>query len=263
MKMGKKQIKNKPEYIKREDAIDAIIFAGSDVPSEPSSSYIDTARENIEAIPAADVTETRHSYWIKDCTYKGKRQDRYFCANCNHWQYNKKQNPNESAMYMNFCPQCGNRMDGATNNKTRYNIYYRKYSIIARATIPYIKVVDTDDIYHEVGKMICQSLEKIENIRPTKPHASQEDCERFWAESGYRKLSDDLWIKDNPNDDVVAKTGIDALINERRGIIQEFVEKLHRALRMYGPRDEFNKEKFLTVAETVAKELTQQGEEEK
>ena len=78
----------------------------------------------------------------------------------------------------------------------RYNIYYRQYSIIARATIPYVEVVDTEDIYHEIGKMICQSLEKIESIRYTKPQASQEDCEKFWTESGYRKLTDKIWIKD-------------------------------------------------------------------
>ena len=39
-------------------------------------------------------------------------------------------------------------------NEKRYNIYYRKYNIIANAYIPYVKVVYTNDIYHEIGKMI-------------------------------------------------------------------------------------------------------------
>ncbi|MBQ6906208.1 MAG: hypothetical protein IJN75_04230 [Clostridia bacterium] len=75
----------------------------------------------------------------------------------------------------------------------RYNIYYRKYNIMARAYIPYVKIVETDDIYHEVGKMICTSLEKIENIRYTQPRASREDCEKLWLERGYTKITDTLW----------------------------------------------------------------------
>ena len=80
----------------------------------------------------------------------------------------------------------------------RYNIYYSKYSIFARDYVPYIKVVNVEDVYHEIGKMICQSLEKIESIRYTKPQASQEDCEKLWIESGYRKLTENTWIKETP-----------------------------------------------------------------
>lgn len=76
---------------------------------------------------------------------------------------------------------------------TRYNIYYTKYNIIANDYIPYIKVVYTDDIYHEVGKMICTSLEKIDSIRYTKPKSSIEDCEKLWSEGGYIKISDNIW----------------------------------------------------------------------
>ena len=71
---------------------------------------------------------------------------------------------------------------------TRYNIYYTKYSIMANDYIPYIQVVYTDDIYHEVGKMICTSIEKIDSIRYTQPRASEEDCEKFFIESGYVKV---------------------------------------------------------------------------
>ena len=78
----------------------------------------------------------------------------------------------------------------------RYNIYYRKHNIIANAYIPYVKVVNTSDIYHEIGKMICSSMEKIESISYTEPKASQEDCEKMWAEDGYRKLTNNIWICD-------------------------------------------------------------------
>ncbi|MDD5980172.1 MAG: hypothetical protein PUC23_03570 [bacterium] len=76
---------------------------------------------------------------------------------------------------------------------TRYNIYYTKYNIIANDCISYIKVVYTDDIYHEVGKMICTSLEKINNIRYTIPRASIKDCEKLWSDDGYIKICDNIW----------------------------------------------------------------------
>ena len=82
----------------------------------------------------------------------------------------------------------------------RYNIYYRQYSIMARDYIPYIRVVYTDDIYHEIGKMICTALEKIEHISYTKPRAGIEDCEQYWRDEGYIKISNNLWrLKDKPD----------------------------------------------------------------
>lgn len=78
----------------------------------------------------------------------------------------------------------------------RYNLYYRKYNIIANAYIPYVKVIETEDIYHEIGKMICESLEKIENIRYTRPTASREDCEKLWTEEGYLQITPSLWRKE-------------------------------------------------------------------
>ena len=76
----------------------------------------------------------------------------------------------------------------------RYNIYYRKYNIFANDYVPYVKVVNTTDIYHEIGKMICTSIERIERISYTEPIASQQDCEKLWEEQGYRKLTNDIWV---------------------------------------------------------------------
>jgi hypothetical protein len=85
----------------------------------------------------------------------------------------------------------------------RYNIYYRQFSIIARDYVPHIQVVETDDIYHVIGKLICTSLEKIENIRYSQPRATQEECEALWREHGYRKYSGNLWSLEDPkNKDV-------------------------------------------------------------
>ncbi len=78
----------------------------------------------------------------------------------------------------------------------RYNIYYRKYNMFANAYIPYIKVVHSDDVYHEVGKLICTSIERIEGVRYTEPKSSQEQCEELFAECGYRKIAEDLWMQE-------------------------------------------------------------------
>ena len=77
----------------------------------------------------------------------------------------------------------------------KYNIYFRKYNIIARDYVQYIKVVETHDIYHEIGKLICQSIERIENIGYTLPATSLEECEKYWIERGYEKVANNLWAK--------------------------------------------------------------------
>ena len=83
----------------------------------------------------------------------------------------------------------------------RYNIYYRKYNIFANDYVPYVKTVDTDDIYHEIGKMICTSMEKIESISYTEPRVSNEECEKYWADNGYKKLSHNIWVADGERKD--------------------------------------------------------------
>ena len=75
----------------------------------------------------------------------------------------------------------------------RYNIYYTKYNILARDYVPYVKVVYTEDIFHEVGKLVCTSIEKIKSISYTKPKATLEACEQYWTEEGYEQISNTLW----------------------------------------------------------------------
>ncbi len=79
----------------------------------------------------------------------------------------------------------------------RYNIYYQKYCIIANDYLSYVEVVETEDIYHEIGKKICTSLERIKNIRYTEPTASKEDCEKLWLDNGYRRIGNlDCFVKE-------------------------------------------------------------------
>lgn len=77
----------------------------------------------------------------------------------------------------------------------RYHIYYTKYSNLARTDVPYIKIVETEDVYHEMGKLVSSSLEAIRNVRYTLPAANVQEIEALWVESGYVKLFPNLWVK--------------------------------------------------------------------
>lgn len=83
----------------------------------------------------------------------------------------------------------------------RYNIYYKKYNIFANDYIPYIRVVETDDVYHEIGKMICNSIEAIKSIRYTEPRGSREDLEQLWREEGFEQIDKNNWVKDKKEQD--------------------------------------------------------------
>ena len=84
------------EYIKREDAIDAVLDVYCDTPD------IDLSCEKFEAailkIPAADVAEVRHGRWL--CVDTDTEQF-FLCNRC------KKKEYWES----NYCPNCGAKMD--------------------------------------------------------------------------------------------------------------------------------------------------------
>ena len=42
----------------------------------------------------------------------------------------------------------------------RYNIYYHRYNIIARDYIPYVRVVETEDVYREIGSRLTIKANK-------------------------------------------------------------------------------------------------------
>ena len=77
--------------------------------------------------------------------------------------------------------------------KKRYNLYYSKYNILARGYVRYVEVIESTDIYHEIGKKICTTLEHIKRISYTEPKATREECEELWLQGGYEKISTNLW----------------------------------------------------------------------
>lgn len=84
------------EYIKREDAINAVkmLYGGFG------------AMANINAIPSADVVERKKGKWIK--LYAGN----YKCSVCGDWWGN---DDNEMVEDFKYCPNCGTDMRGEEN----------------------------------------------------------------------------------------------------------------------------------------------------
>lgn len=82
-----------------------------------------------------------------------------------------------------------------TQEKKRYNLYYSKYNIFARGYLRYVEVIESTDIYHEIGKLICTSMEEIKRISYTEPRVTREECEELWLQGGYEKISTNLWRK--------------------------------------------------------------------
>ena len=87
------------EYIKREDAIDAVLDVYCDTPD------INLSCEKFEAailkIPAADVAEVRHGRWEK-------HGSKWQCTGCKVLM-SIDGTPQENLLY--YCPNCGAKMD--------------------------------------------------------------------------------------------------------------------------------------------------------
>jgi hypothetical protein len=45
-----------------------------------------------------------------------------------------------------------------------YKLYIRRYSILKNNYITDIRIIKTNDIYHEIGYIYCNSLEEIKRI---------------------------------------------------------------------------------------------------
>ena len=105
------------EYIKREDAIDAVLDVYCDTPN------IDLSCEKFEAailkIPAADVAPVRRGRWEfgKDLpdSFGSINKNKYhlYCSECRNQAFNKTvDNDYDFDMDTPFCPWCGAKMDG-------------------------------------------------------------------------------------------------------------------------------------------------------
>ena len=98
------------EYIKREYAVDAVLDVYYDTPD------IDLSGEKFEAairkIQAADVAPVRHGRWEeRDDGFGGTY---YHCSVCGEDWCTIDGTPAENGM--RYCPQCGARMDGGTDD---------------------------------------------------------------------------------------------------------------------------------------------------
>ena len=88
-----------------------------------------------------------------------------------------------------------------SQEKKRYNLYYSKYNIFARGYVRYVEVIEATDIYHEIGKKICTTMEHIKRISYTEPKATREECEELWLQGGYEKISTNLWRRTKLDED--------------------------------------------------------------
>ena len=87
------------EYIEREAAIEALRQ------SWPNTSVME---DNIRRIPAADVRPVVHGKWIFQAGGESEFDagDFYLCSNCGAAEFEEP----------NYCPNCGAKMDGRTDN---------------------------------------------------------------------------------------------------------------------------------------------------
>ena len=104
-------------YIKREDAIDAVLDVYYNTPD------IDLSGGQLEAailnIPAADVAEVRHGRWVfgKDLadSFGSINKNKYhlYCSECRNQAFNKTvDNDPDFDVDTPFCPWCGAKIDG-------------------------------------------------------------------------------------------------------------------------------------------------------
>ena len=104
------------EYIKREDAIDAVLDTYYNTPD------IDLSGERLEAailnIPAADVATVQRGRWEfgKDLpdSFGSINKNKYhlYCSECRNQAFNKTDdNDYDFDMDTPFCPWCGAKMD--------------------------------------------------------------------------------------------------------------------------------------------------------
>lgn len=89
------------EYIKREDALDAVLFA------LVGTGYQSNAIYAIRDVPAADVEEVRHGTWLPIIERSSYLDPPYYdtgkCSSCGYVV-------DVSEMHFKYCPECGAKM---------------------------------------------------------------------------------------------------------------------------------------------------------
>lgn len=96
------------EYIEREDLLE-LYRMDDPVLNENGHVPLSVIRQNIIDIPAADVAPVRHGRWIEQEKYTfGVMYDCSICGN----------RILDNGHSWNYCPNCGAKMDGGTENAT-------------------------------------------------------------------------------------------------------------------------------------------------
>lgn len=96
------------EYIKREDACDAITDLAGKAPTRSAYEAVWKSARALKKIPTADVAPVRHGRWIEKTVPEGCR---YFeCSNCGAHENR------HTAIKGYYCWRCGAKMDGGADN---------------------------------------------------------------------------------------------------------------------------------------------------
>lgn len=103
-----KKVLTMTEYIEREDLLE-LYRMDDPVLNENGHVPLSVIRQNIIDIPAADVAPVRHGRWIEQEKYTfGVMYDCSICGN----------RILDNGHSWNYCPNCGAKMDGGTENAT-------------------------------------------------------------------------------------------------------------------------------------------------
>ena len=98
------------DYIKREDALSAILGA------PPDAHYPEWYASILAKLPAADVAPVQHGCWSGEGDGYADGElvfDVWHCSNCDHCIDDGTDDPERLP---NYCPNCGAKMNGGTDN---------------------------------------------------------------------------------------------------------------------------------------------------
>lgn len=97
------------EYIERAAAVKVVLRERKPINSVPQNRMLSIIQRDMLAMPAADVAPVMHGRFVHDGPRVDGGVDWWHCSNCG-----KLASGVETRF--NYCPWCGARMDGGTEN---------------------------------------------------------------------------------------------------------------------------------------------------
>ena len=106
------------EYIKREDAFQAITDIAGKAPTRSAYEAVWKSARALKKIPAADVVPVVHGHWIWH-----EEAFEYECSACHcRFDYNHMfELFDHGFQYANYCPNCGAKMDESKCEGVQHN----------------------------------------------------------------------------------------------------------------------------------------------